>query len=66
MARRFRQTMKGSFFGDFVYNQVVPAHHFLMQMDRIIDWTPFTTMLVEHYKGKAEHGEVSYDPVAIL
>ena len=66
MTRRFRQTMKGSFFGDFVYDQVVPRDHFLIQLDRIIDWTPFTTMLVEYYKGKAERGEVPYDPVVIL
>ena len=66
MTRRFRQTMKGSFFGDFVYDQVVPKDHFLMQLDRIIDWTPFTTMLIEYYKGKAERGEVPYDPVVIL
>lgn len=66
MTRRFRQTMKGSFFGDFVYDQVVPKDHFLMQLDRIIDWTPFTTMLVKYYKGEAERGEVPYDPVVIL
>lgn len=66
MTRRFRQTMKGSFFGDFVYDQVVPKDHFLMQLDKIIDWTPFTTMLVKYYKGEAERGEVPYDPVVIL
>jgi transposase len=66
MTRRFRQTMKGSFFGDFVYDQVVPKDHFLMQLDKIIDWAPFTTMLVKYYKGEAERGEVPYDPVVIL
>ena len=66
MTRRFRQTMKGSFFGDFIYNEVVPKDHFLMQLDRIIDWTPFTTMLIEYYKGKGERGEVPYDPAVIL
>lgn len=66
MTRRFRQTMKGSFFGDFVYDQVVPKDHFLMQLDKIIDWTSFTTMLVKYYKGEAERGEVPYDPVVIL
>ena len=66
MTRRFRQTMKGSFFGDFVYDQVVPKDHFLMQLDKIIDWAPFTTMLVKYYKGQAERGEVPYDPVVIL
>jgi IS5 family transposase len=58
--------MKGSFFGDFVYNQVIPEDHFLMQLDRIIDWQPFTSELVKSYKGLAERGEVPYDPVMIL
>ena len=66
MSRRFRQTMKGSFFGDFVYNQVIPARHFLMQLYRTIDWEPFTATIVESYKGKAERGEVPYDPAMIL
>jgi IS5 family transposase len=66
MSRRFRQTMKGSFFGDFVYNQVIPARHFLMQLDKTIDWEPFTAKIVESYKGKAERGEVPYNPAIIL
>ena len=66
MARRFRKSMKGSFFGDFVYNQLVAADHFLMQLDRTVDWAAFTAMLVESYKGKAERGEVPYNPVMIL
>jgi len=66
MTRRFRQTMKTTFFGDFLYNQVVPSDHFLMQLDKTVDWEPFTAMLVLGYKGKAERGEVPYQPVMIL
>jgi IS5 family transposase len=66
MTRRFRQTMKRTFFGDFVYDQVIPPSHFLMQLDKVVDWTPFTATLVESYKGKAERGEVPYNPVMIL
>lgn len=66
MARRFRKTMKGSFFGDFLYNQVVPSDHFLVQLDRAIEWGPFTALLIDSYKGKGERGEVPYEPVMIL
>ena len=66
MTRRYRQTMKGTFFGDFVYDQVIPPSHFLVQLDKVIDWEPFTGTLVESYKGKAERGEVPYNPVMIL
>lgn len=37
MTRPFRQTMKGSFFGDLVYNQIAPPRHFLMRLDKTID-----------------------------
>jgi transposase, IS5 family len=66
MARRFRQTMKRSFFGDYVYDQVIPPNHFLVQLEKVIDWAPFTAHLVESYKGKAERGEVPYNPAMIL
>ncbi len=52
--------------GDFVYSQVIPPDHFLVQLDKAVDWQPFTSVLVESYKGKAERGEVPYDPVMIL
>lgn len=66
MARRYRQTMKGSFFGDYLYDQVVSPGHFLMQLNRVIDWRPFTEKLIGYYRGKGERGEVPYDPAVIL
>ena len=66
MPRRYRQTMKGTFFGDFVYDQVIPPSHFLVQLDKVINWEPYTATLVESYKGKAERGEVPYNPVMVL
>ena len=40
MTRRYRQRMKGTFFGDFVYDQVIPASHFLMQLDKVVNCLP--------------------------
>ena len=40
MSRRYRQTMKGTFFGDFVYDQVIPPSHFLMQLDKVVHCLP--------------------------
>ena len=54
MARdRFRETGKGSFFGDLVYDRVVPQDHFLRKLNEVVDWRPFTKKLVQYYKGGA-------------
>jgi len=66
MPQRFRKTFKESFFGDFIYSMAIPEDHFLVQLDKVINWEQFTPLLIEAYKGKAERGEVPYQPVMIL
>ena len=66
MARRFRETLKQSFFGDFIYAQVIPGDHFLVQLDRTVNWDEFVPVLIEAYKGNGEYGSVPYNPVMIL
>ena len=67
MARkRFKETGMGSFFGDFVYERIVPRDHFLVKLNRVMDWEPFTEMLLPAYKGLAERGRPPYPPVVIL
>jgi IS5 family transposase len=67
MAReRFREVGKGSFFGDIVYDRVVPREHFLRKLNEVVDWRPFTQKLVRYYKGGAEYGPPPYEPSLIL
>ena len=67
MAReRFREVGKGSFFGEIVYNRVVPKDHFLRKLNEVIDWRPFTQKLVRYYKGGGEYGPPPYEPSLIL
>jgi hypothetical protein len=66
MPQRFRKTFKESFFGDFIYSMAIPEDHFLVQLDKVINWEQFTPLLIEAYKGKAERGEVPYQPIMIL
>jgi len=63
---RFQQQDPGSFFGDFLYKQVVPADHFLCQLQQIVPWQRFTKMLVRFYLGKARQGRPPYDPAVLL
>ncbi|MEW6568928.1 MAG: transposase, partial [Chloroflexota bacterium] len=63
---RFQQQEPGSFFGDFLYQQVVPADHFLRQLQQVVPWQRFSKTLVRFYLGKARQGRPPYDPVVLL
>jgi IS5 family transposase len=63
---RFQEQEKGSFFGDFLYDRIVPEDHFLRQLDALIPWQRFTKRLVRLYRGKARQGRPPYDPAVIL
>ena len=43
---RFVETGKNSFFGDYVYDQIVPKDHFLRKLKEIIPWERFTKRLI--------------------
>lgn len=67
MARvRFKKQDTGSFFGEFVYDRVVRADHFLRKLNAIVDWKPFTDQLVEYYGGGGMYGRPPYDPTVVL
>ena len=39
---RCKVTTTDSFFGNFLYEQVVPRGHFLVKLKEVIDWQRFT------------------------
>ena len=43
--QRFVETGNNSFFGEYLYDQVIPANHFLRKLLQIIDWERFTVKL---------------------
>ena len=63
---RFKRDSSDSFYGNFLYEQVVPKDHFLVKLKEIIPWQRFTYKLVKYYKGKAKEGRPPYDPALIL
>jgi len=64
--KHFKQLGLGSFFGSPIYERIVPRDHFLVQLNRVIDWDSFTELLLPCYKGMAESGRPPYPPVTIL
>lgn len=63
---RFKRDSSDSFYGDFLYQQVVPKDHFLVKLNELIPWHRFTYKLIKYYKGKAKEGRPPYAPALIL
>jgi len=66
MTARFRETGAGSFWGNYVYERVVPNTHFLRQLADLIDWEKLTEGLADLYKGGGEYGAIPYRPSVLL
>src|SRR4030066_2091031 len=66
MAVRFKKHTTDSFFGHFLYEQIIPKDHFLVKAKRIIDWDRFTKKCLRYYKGSAEVGRAPYNPSVLL
>jgi len=63
---RFVETGKNSFFGDYIYDQIVPQEHFLRKLKQIIPWEQFTKKLITLYKGGGMYGRPPFDPAQVL
>ena len=63
---RFVETGSSSFFGEYLYDQVVPQGHFLRQLNHLIDWERFTRRLLKLYKGGGMVGRPPFDPALVL
>ena len=51
MAVRFKKHTTDSFFGHFLYEQIIPKDHFLVRAKQTIDWDRFTQKCLRFYKG---------------
>jgi len=63
---RFKSNTSDSFFGEFLYGQVIPKDHFLVKLKQVVPWQRFTHNLVKYYRGRAKLGRPPYDPVVVL
>jgi IS5 family transposase len=63
---RYVETGSGSFFGEYLYDQVVAKDHFLRSLKEIVDWGYFTKRLIKLYKGQGVVGRPPFDPALVL
>ena len=65
---RFKKQTNDSFFGSFLYEQIIPKDHFLVKAKEIINWEAFSQRLLKWYlitKGNGS-GNPPYDPALLL
>lgn len=63
---RYRATSSDSFFGGFLYDQVLNQDHFLVRARREIDWGELSRGFDVVYKGGGEYGPTPYEPALLL
>jgi IS5 family transposase len=65
---RFKKQTTDSFFGSFLYEQVIPKDHFLVKAKEIIDWEVFSRKLLKWYRISESRGggNLPYDPALLL
>lgn len=63
---RVRADTTNSFFGNFLYSQVLPKDNFLVRLKNEIPWGKFTQGMLSAYKGGGEYGPTPYAPDKIL
>jgi hypothetical protein len=63
---RYVETGSGSFYGEYLYDQVVAKDHFLRKLRDVVDWGYFTKKLIKLYKGQGVVGRPPFDPALVL
>ena len=62
----FQSTGRASFYGDFLYDMIVPKDHFLRHLREAVPWQRYTYRLIKYYRGKGERGRPPVDPAEVL
>lgn len=63
---RFIERGTQSFYGDYLYDLIVPADHFLRKLNEVVQWERFTRKLIRLYKGEGVVGRPPFEPALIL
>ena len=56
-----KNTGENSFFGSFVYDEIIPKDHPLRKLTELVNWEYFGKRLMKKYKGGGELGRSPYD-----
>jgi len=62
----FKQTNKNSFFGYFLYDQIVPKNHFLRKLAAAVDFSFVNELCQDAYPNFGKAGNRPYEPAMLF
>ncbi len=65
-ARFANQDGDHSFFGQFLYDQIISPDHFYRKLNDITDWQRFTKKLIKCYRGQGTFGRPPFNPAIMV
>jgi len=63
---RLQPTGQDSFFGDYLYDKIVPPNHFLRLLRELMPWERYSRRLIKYYRGKGVVGRPPIKPAMVL
>lgn len=62
----FKQSNQNSFFGHYLYDQIVPANHLLRKVSEIVDFSFVNELCLSAYKNLGALGNRPYEPAMLF
>lgn len=62
----FKQSNQNSFFGHYLYDQIIPANHFLHQVNETIDFSFINELCLDSYDNFGAPGNRPYEPAMLF
>jgi len=63
---QYKNTGLASFWGGYLFDQIVPQDHFVRALKELFDWQELGAQLIRLYEGKGVVGRPPYDPVLMF
>lgn len=62
----FKQSNQNSFFGHYLYDQIIPANHFLRKLDKTVDFSFVNELCRDAYENLGAPGNRPYEPAMLF
>ena len=62
----FIETGEHTFYGEYIYDQIIPQDHFFRKLNDMLDWRNYSKKMMRWYQGRAQYGRPPFDPVVLL
>ena len=62
----FKQSSQNSFFGHYLYDQIIPKNHFLRQVNEIVDFSFVNELCRDAYENLGAPGNRPYEPALLF